>query len=129
MKDMNIETTPYYINVSTNGTPFYVQGDVVCEEQMIMLKNHKKQTGLYYLFDKGRIVYIGASGRNVYERILSHIKDKKFDSYFIFPCTDDNGVVNEKLLNRCLDAEAKLIRKFNPEYNQLSNCALKRISN
>ena len=51
---MNIETTPYYINVSTNGIPFYVCGDIVCEEQIIMLKNHKKQTGLYYLFDKGK---------------------------------------------------------------------------
>jgi len=41
-------------------------------------------TGVYFLIDSGRVVYVGQSV-NVYARIASH-NDKVFDSFAFIPC-------------------------------------------
>jgi hypothetical protein len=66
--------------------------------------------GVYFLFDKGEIVYIGESD-NLYRRIGQHIytrdakKDKEFDSFVIYPTADR------------MRLEGFLIRLFKPKYN------------
>ncbi len=113
--------TEYEINVSYTGDPFYVLPTLVDEENIRILRQYSIDVGMYYLFKLGRIVYIGISSKNVWDRILSHINDKDFDSYFIFYCNGDDA-----LLDKCMRAESWLIRNFKPLYNGRSNIALRK---
>ena len=119
----------YMINIGFNGGPYYVWPIKLDRININTIKNYNKESGIYFLFRKGVVVYIGASRANVYSRIIDHIKDKDFDSYFIMTCIDDNGIINKKLLEKALKAESYLIRKFKPEYNTINNLALQTIRN
>jgi len=115
----------YKVNVSLDGTPIYIYPEKAEEWYISMQKGRFKEKGLYYLFDKGELVYIGISLRNVYERLLDHFKDKIFDSYFIWTTIDAEGNTNEELLKKSAKAERLLIEKFKPKYNSLTEIALK----
>ena len=67
--------------------------------------------GIYHLFYKGRLVYIGMS-RNLRGRLLYHIKDpeKVFDAVLFFNAED-------KSLEKVLEIEANMIRHFVPPLN------------
>lgn len=69
-----------------------------------MLKTIK--SGVYFLFDKGELVYIGQSN-NVFYRIGQHIGEntKIFDSFEYYETNDH------------LSLEGFLIELFNPKYN------------
>jgi hypothetical protein len=118
------EPIGYTVNVTITGIPYYILPAKVDERKLIMAKNYWKHTGLYYLFDHGTLVYIGVSTRNVYERIISHLKDKIFDSYFVFSAENEDLVCNKEVLIKCTECESILIKKFSPKYNSQSNCAL-----
>lgn len=62
--------------------------------------------GIYFLFDKDELVYVGESD-NIYRRVGQHIykKDKKFDRFEIYPTRE-----RKKL-------EGFLIRTLTPKYN------------
>ena len=64
--------------------------------------------GIYFLFDGDELVYIGSSRVNIFQRLKSHVKDKKWD-YFIFYQTRPETDV--------LGLEYDLIRKLNPKLN------------
>jgi len=115
------------INVSYNGKPFYIYPFLIDINTLLIQKNHCPDVGLYYLFNNGEIVYIGASKHNIQGRILSHLNDKIFDSYFIFTCKDENDLINNELLNKCILSEAYLIKQLTPKYNSLNGVALNRI--
>jgi len=114
----------YAVNVTYNGDPFYVYPCKADEWFIAMQKYRYPEKGIYYLFDKGIIVYIGISLRNVWTRIEDHFKDKIFDSYYIFTCLDEQGNLNKKTLERSVYAEKYLIKHFKPKYNDLSRIAL-----
>jgi predicted small metal-binding protein len=66
--------------------------------------------GIYFLYYKGNIVYIGKSDDNVFERISEHFKSiKEFDE---FSFKEYN--VSKKQLD---EMEKRLINKFKPKYN------------
>lgn len=62
--------------------------------------------GVYFLYDKGVLVYIGTSD-NLYRRIGQHIaqKEKIFDRFEIYPTSDR------------IRLEGFLIKMFKPKYN------------
>lgn len=62
--------------------------------------------GIYFLFNKGKLVYIGQTTKG-HSRIFQH-NDKKFDSYSFQPYLE--SVLNE--------VEEKLILKYKPLYNK-----------
>ena len=64
------------------------------------------EEGVYFLFDKGELVYIGESD-NLFRRIGQHIyeKQKVFDAFEIYPCADRKRL------------EGFLIRLLHPKYN------------
>lgn len=45
-------------------------------------------SGVYFLIRGGRVVYVGQS-LNVYNRLETHKKTRRFDTYFIMPCAPD----------------------------------------
>lgn len=63
-------------------------------------------TGIYFLLDRKKIVYIGQS-KNAHSRIGAH-KDKQFDSVRIIIC-------QKSKLNHY---ERRLVTLFNPKYNK-----------
>lgn len=67
--------------------------------------------GIYHLFYKGRLVYIGMS-RNLRGRLLYHLKDpeKVFDGILFFNLED-------RSLERVLTIEANMIRHYIPPLN------------
>jgi hypothetical protein len=67
--------------------------------------------GIYHLFYKGRLVYIGMS-KNLRGRLLYHLKDpeKVFDAVLWFDCKD-------RSLENVLTIEANMIRHFVPPLN------------
>ena len=67
--------------------------------------------GIYFLYNKGKIVYIGKSDNNVFKRISDHYtdKDKIFDSF-----TFDRYDIDS---NDLLHIEASLIKRYKPKYN------------
>ena len=64
------------------------------------------EKGVYFLFDKGELVYIGESD-NLFRRIGQHIYEKRkvFDAFEIYPCADRKRL------------EGFLIRLLHPKYN------------
>ena len=82
------------------------------------LANRKKVTendktsGVYLLFDKDEVVYVG-QGILAEQRVKTHIgTEKKFDSYHIIYCKRED-------LNRI---EAKYICEYAPKYNHKITC-------
>lgn len=71
----------------------------------------KAQEGIYALFQKGELVYIGKSNNLLY-RVGTHMQEgvKSFDSYEMFPVDR----CDEKQLTKI---EAELITTFQPKYN------------
>ena len=67
------------------------------------------QSGVYFLFDKDELVYIGTSA-NIYERIGQHVSEgvKMFDRFEVFPTKDK--------FDRYM-LEGFLIQLFHPKYN------------
>jgi hypothetical protein len=65
--------------------------------------------GIYFLFNGGKLVYIGKSEIGV-QRILQH-KDKEFDSYKFLD-------LPEYSKTQILEFETILIAIFNPPYNR-----------
>lgn len=63
--------------------------------------------GVYFLYDKGELVYIGQSN-NVYGRIGQHIREgkKRFDDFRIYETSD------------CVRLEGLLIGLLHPKYNR-----------
>jgi hypothetical protein len=117
----------YYVNVGTD-SPFYIRPTIAERGHLALMRQHGNEVGLYFLFDKGVMVYIGVSKKSVYDRIISHLQDKEFDSYFIMTSTNNNGSVDYEILQQCLDSERYLINHFKPRYNCLSEIALKRVT-
>ena len=74
------------------------------------------QKGLYYLYQKNKIVYVGMARKNVMDRILKHYNEgvKKFDSYLILLKPD----VSEREL---MQLEIRAITKHIPIYNKVHN--------
>lgn len=70
----------------------------------------KTVAGIYFLINKGKIVYVGQSA-NCNARIDTHVREGKkvFDSFFINPILDDN---------ERNDAEINNILEFCPKYNK-----------
>lgn len=64
------------------------------------------EEGVYFLYDKDELVYIGQSD-NLYRRIGQHIAEKKkrFDRFELYPTTDR------------IRLEGFLITMFKPKYN------------
>jgi hypothetical protein len=123
-----LESVGYDVNISTNGEPFYITPVKASKQSLTMIKNYNNIVGLYFLFSKGRIVYVGVSNKNVHGRILDHINSKKFDSYAVMMANYDDGTINDEVLSKCLNSEAKLVKLFKPIYNSLSNIALRKAS-
>ena len=67
-----------------------------------------KNPVIYYLKDKGTIVYIGISKGQLYNRLASHLKTKTFDEITYEECEKEN------LSKR----ESKLILQYKPIYNK-----------
>ena len=65
------------------------------------------ESGVYLLFNKGEVVYIGESG-SLYSRIGTHRKNKLFDSFRVLSCKQSRRRYWEKVL----------IKKFLPRYNK-----------
>ena len=65
------------------------------------------ESGVYILFNKGEVIYIGESG-SLYSRIGTHRKDKMFDTFRVLPCKQSRRRYWEKVL----------IKKYLPKYNK-----------
>ena len=76
-------------------------------------------SGVYFLIDKGKIVYVGKSDCIV-TRIGAHIRDEKkiFDDFKFFSSKTFFWMDSPKHLEY---AEAKCIRKFKPKYNKIGH--------
>ena len=63
-----------------------LSGNTLLREHEIVSvsKPWQQFTGVYFLIDNGKIVYVGQSV-NVYSRIAAHTQ-KKFDSFAVLPC-------------------------------------------
>ena len=75
------------------------------------IKSKKKKwikggCGIYFLFDKNELVYIGQS-INCLSRIAEHENCKKFDSYYILKCERE----------QLSEIEAVYIERYKPRYN------------
>ena len=71
----------------------------------------KKEPLIYFLLKTDQIVYVGQTRNSISDRILSHSKEKDFDSFSYF-------VVNGNELDKL---EADNIIYHHPKYNQLVN--------
>ena len=71
-----------------------------------------QKMGLYHLFFKGMLVYIGFS-RNIKKRLNQHHTDKYIDFDAVLWFTD-----NEKSLRDWLDFERDLIQYWKPSFNK-----------
>jgi len=65
--------------------------------------------GIYFLIRDGEIVYVGQSTCNILERIVSHLRNKDFDSFTVIHMTSDVD------LNA---VEAAYVYALRPEYNK-----------
>lgn len=74
-----------------------------------MKKEFTKTRGIYYLYDRDELVYIGSSAF-CEKRIYSHV-DKKFTDYEIIPMLDKKGSALTLL-------EAQEIAQKTPRYNR-----------
>lgn len=69
-----------------------------------------KIVGVYFLINKGKIVYVGQS-RNVHARLAVHLDEKCFDSASVIPCK----------ISELDEVELFYIRKFRPALNVTHN--------
>ena len=75
------------------------------------VKSKSHIIGVYFLFDCGKLVYVGQS-TNVLKRIGDHIKSVKvFDSHAVIECLEET----------LLDLESAYIMEYKPYYNVMSN--------
>lgn len=72
------------------------------------LQRHISFCGIYFLFSRGKLVYIGKSSRNALTRIMSH--RFPFDSFAL-------EYIPEKEI---MKKEKELIRKYKPKHNRQS---------
>lgn len=90
--------------------PLFIQrADLLSEEEILRTSIPLSPLrGVYFLLDRGKVVYIGRSV-NCYVRIGTHFDEctKVFDSYYVIEC-------KEKELD---DLEMQYIGKFMPKYN------------
>ena len=72
-----------------NNTAFTLTGKTLLREAEIVsaANTWELATGVYFLIDSGKVVYVGQSV-NVYARIAQH-HDKVFDSFAFIPCAKD----------------------------------------
>lgn len=80
-------------------------------KDIIHLKTKGIDKFIYFLIDKGEIVYIGKSNGRLLGRINSHLKDKKFDNVKYLSVNSSNE------LNR---VESELISNYKPKYNKVN---------
>jgi len=82
-----------------------------------------KLRGIYFLFDAGRLVYVGQSV-DIIERVYKHKRDKSFDR-FSYTLMSKKEVPTKFMV----EMEAMLIQYFAPKYNIANNikaAAIKR---
>ena len=72
------------------------------------IQNRKIISGVYFLFDKDELVYVGCSN-DIFKRIIQHEGKKVFDSYSYIELS------NEEEIMLC---EGVLIDKYIPKYNK-----------
>jgi len=70
------------------------------EEIAAMSLPWNKASGVYFLLDGDKIVYVGQSV-NVYSRIVNHT-DKRFDRYAVISCPVDSLDILESLYIHCI---------------------------
>lgn len=75
---------------------------------------HYMVKGVYYLYYKSEVVYVGMSTTNCLRRIISHYDDpeKKFDSFQIFNMHNFSN-------NEILEKEKNAIKRKLPKYNKV----------
>ena len=78
------------------------------EDMYNVVHNMVDVKGVYLLYNKSKVVYVGKS-KNIKNRVIKHRKDKYFDSVKSIIFKDD-GMVNIY--------EPYLIQKYNPMYNK-----------
>lgn len=73
-------------------------------------------SGLYFLFNNEKLVYIGKSS-HIYRRVRTHIrqKQKQFNTFAV-----------HKVSHNVFELESKLIEIYKPKYNVVTN-GFKRI--
>lgn len=102
------------------------------EKEIIQKKNNLSDiflsSGIYFLININKIVYVGQTRINFATRISKHIKKNniKFNSFYIIPLSSSKNLD---------EIEANYILKFNPKYNfklppnsiYISRCQFKKI--
>lgn len=96
-------------NLYHEATSHFIQRDTTRK-----FKEIKGKSGVYFLYNKSEIVYIGKSETNLARRIERHktLKDKEFDTIKAYIITN---MADIQL------AELYLIHKYTPKYNKDSN--------
>lgn len=109
MKDIRSSKNPYIHNGIEIGLPFNL-GDVVRKFGKEIIP---KELGIYHLFYKEQLVYIGMS-KNLRGRLLYHLRDNDmcFDNCLWF-CTGTFGYD----IKDTLKIENAMIKKFKPALN------------
>ena len=80
---------------------------LLCESSIVdAARQWVPPTGIYFLIKEKKIVYIGQS-TNIFTRITTHAKYKKFDSYSYIPC--DQSILDK--------LESLYIHVYQPELN------------
>lgn len=99
--------TPYIYNGEIIGHPF----NLIQFISTFGRNNIPDCLGIYHLFYKDMLVYIGMS-KNLQGRLVQHVKDKDmvFDNCLWFTCRD---ITIENVLN----IEYNMIKKFKPSLN------------
>ena len=82
-------------------------------EELLALRTNaigeeSNKAGVYFLFSKKKIVYVGASNSSVKSRIIQHKSSKKFDSFAVIGCH----------FSDLYKLESDYIAKFVPKYNK-----------
>jgi len=77
--------------------------------------------GIYKLYDRTELVYVGMSEDNFMRRIANHYDDakKRFTHFEIIPFWKDS-------LRQLRARETKMIRKYKPKYNKQGNPKAKK---
>lgn len=91
---------------------------LVSIESLLARRLPVQRSGIYFLFDRDELVYIG-QGKLAAARAADHLRilpKKKFDSYAFVPCPP-------RLLN---SMEVRYIYKFRPRYNNIRSIRCKK---
>lgn len=73
---------------------------------------------LYFLIENDSIVYVGKTN-SVEGRLYDHRRSKKFDSYSVFKCENEEDAINKEALS---------IMEYQPKYNVALNDGFKSIN-